>query len=239
MSGALVLFDIDGTLLLSGGAGVRSMTRAFESIFGIPDGFAGMVIAGRTDRYLLSTAMARAGLPETEEAHARFHASYLPILAGEIREQGSGRYGVMPGVEALLSALQERDDVHLALLTGNYEQAAQIKLAHFGLNDFFHWGVFGEESPDRNVLGLIALARAEARRVPAGAREKPVVIGDTPDDIACAHAAGALALAVATGSYSVEQLQEAGADIALPDLSDTEAVLETIRARRRRASYGS
>ena len=235
MSGALVLFDIDGTLLLSGGAGVRSMTRAFESIFGVADAFAGMVIAGRTDTYLLSAAMARAGLPDTAEAHARFHASYLPILAGEIREQGNGRYGVMPGVEPLLAALQERDDVHLALLTGNYEQAAKIKLAHFGLSHFFEWGVFGEESPDRNVLGLIALARAEARSVPAAALEKPVVIGDTPDDIACAHAAGALALAVATGSYSVEQLREAGADIVLPDLSDTEAVLETIRARRRRA----
>ena len=104
MTGRLVLFDIDGTLLLSGGAGVRSMTRAFESIFGVADAFAGMVIAGRTDTYLLSTAFARAGLPDTAEAHTRFHARYLPILAGEIRERGHGRYGVMPGVAALLSA---------------------------------------------------------------------------------------------------------------------------------------
>lgn len=228
-----MLFDIDGTLLLSGGAGVRSMTRAFESTFGVADAFADMVIAGRTDTYLLSAAFARVGLPDTADAHALFQTSYLAILADEIRQPGRGRYGVMPGVEALLAALQERDDVHLALLTGNYQQAAKIKLDHFGLNHFFEWGVFGEESADRSVLGQLALARAEARSVPALSRGNAVVIGDTPDDIACAHAAGALALGVATGSYSVEQLQEAGADVALPDLSDTEVVLGTIRGARR------
>jgi phosphoglycolate phosphatase-like HAD superfamily hydrolase len=228
-----VLFDIDGTLLLSGGAGVRSMTIAFEATFGVADAFADMLIAGRTDTYLLSAAFGRAGLPDTADAHARFHASYLPILTSEIRERGRGRYGVMPGVQTLLTVLEERDDVHVALLTGNYQQAARIKLDHFGLNHFFKWGVFGEESADRNVLGRLALARAEARNVPLASRENPVVIGDTPDDIACAHAAGALALAVATGSYSLEQLQEAGADVVLPDLSDTDVVLETIRSSRR------
>jgi len=230
---SLVLFDIDGTLLLSGGAGVRSMTRAFESTFGVADAFADMVIAGRTDTYLLSAAFARAGLPDTVDAHARFHASYLPVLADEIRQRGRGRYGVLPGIEKLLAALHERDDVHLALLTGNYQQAARIKLDHFGLSQFFGWGVFGEESADRNVLGRLALVRAEAQSVPPAARENPVVIGDTPDDVACAHAAGAFAIAVATGSYSVEALQNAGADVALPDLGDTDVVLETIRTARR------
>ena len=228
MSAGLVLFDIDGTLILSGGAGVRSMTRAFESTFGVADAFAGMVIAGRTDTYLLSSALAGAGLPDTADAHARFHACYLPILAEEIHRRGNGRYGIMPGVEALLAALQAREHVHLALLTGNYQRAARIKLDHFGLGGFFEWGVFGEESPDRNVLGRLALTRAESRKVPAAARARPIVIGDTPDDIACAHAAGACAVAVATGSYSVEQLRAAGADITFSDLSDTEAVLAEI-----------
>jgi phosphoglycolate phosphatase len=139
----------------------------------------------------------------------------------------------MPGVEALLAALHERDDVHLALLTGNYREAARIKLDHFRLSHFFEWGVFGDESADRNVLGQLALTRAEEPSVPAASRETPVVIGDTPDDIACARAARAFALAVATGSYSVEQLQQAGADVALPDLSDIEVVLETIRGATR------
>jgi phosphoglycolate phosphatase-like HAD superfamily hydrolase len=225
---SLVLFDIDGTLLLSGGAGVRSMTLAFEMAFGVPDAFAGITIAGRTDTYLLSAAFERAGLPDTADAHSRFHTSYLPVLAREIHARGNGRYGVMPGVEALLATLEADAGIHLALLTGNYERAARLKLDHFGLNRFFAWGVFGEESPDRNVLGRLALVRAEANRVPAAARERPVVIGDTPDDIACAQAAGARAIAVATGSFSLDQLAAAGADVALADLSDTAAVLAAI-----------
>jgi phosphoglycolate phosphatase len=230
LSGGLVLFDIDGTLLLSGGAGVRAMTRTFQSLFGVDEAFAGIAIAGRTDTYLLSAAFERAGIADSADAHQRFHESYLPILAEEIHQRGRGRYGVLPGVEALLAALDIREDVHLALLTGNYQRAARIKLDHFGLGRFFEWGVFGEESPDRNVLGRVALDRAVEQHVPAAARERTVVIGDTPDDIDCARAAGARALAVATGSYSVEQLLAAGADIALADLSDTGAVLEAICA---------
>jgi phosphoglycolate phosphatase len=224
----LVLFDIDGTLLLSGGAGVRAMTRAFESTFGVADVFDGMVVAGRTDTYLVSAAFVRAGLPDTADAHARFHASYLPILADEIRQPGRGRHGIMPGVDALLTALDARADIHLALLTGNYERAARIKLDHFGLSRYFAWGVYGEESPDRNVLGRLALTRATAQRVPAAACDRAVVIGDTPDDVACARAAGARAIAVATGSYSVDQLLAAGADTALANLSDTPTVIALI-----------
>src|SRR5262245_46033608 len=101
LSRGLLLFDLDGTLLRTGGPGLRPMTIAFEAIFGVADAFAEMLIAGRTDTYLLSAAFARAGLPDTPDAHARFHASYLPVLTGEIRERGRGRYGVMPGVETL------------------------------------------------------------------------------------------------------------------------------------------
>jgi phosphoglycolate phosphatase-like HAD superfamily hydrolase len=225
---SLVLFDIDGTLLLSGGAGVRAMTRAFEATFGVARAFDGMLIAGRTDTYLLSQALARAGLPDAADAHARFHDSYLLFLADEIVQPGRGRHGIMPGVQGLLTTLQARQDVHLALLTGNYEKAARIKLDHFGLGRYFDWGVFGGESPDRNVLGRLALSRAQARRVPPAALGRAVVIGDTPDDIACAHAAGARAIGVATGSYEVDQLIAAGADAALADLSDTRSVIEMI-----------
>jgi phosphoglycolate phosphatase len=228
---SLVLFDIDGTLLLSGGAGVRAMTKAFAATFGVADAFAGMLVAGRTDSYLLSAALERAGLPDTAEAHAQFHARYLTLLPEEIRQPGNGRYGVMPGVQPLLNALQAHDGMHLALLTGNYQQAAKIKLDHFGLGGYFEWGVFGDESPDRNELGRLARIRAEEWSVPAAARDQSVVIGDTPDDIACARAAGARAIAVATGSYSVTQLLAAGADVALEDLSDTSAVVGMISRR--------
>jgi phosphoglycolate phosphatase len=226
---SLLLFDIDGTLLLSGGAGVRAMTRTFESLFGVPDAFAGISVGGHTDRFLLSNALVRANLPDHADLHARFRAAYLPVLEQEIQLPGSGRYGLMPGIDQLLAAVREREGFHLALLTGNYEPAARIKLAHFGLADYFSWGTFGEESTSRDDLGRIAMTRARQRHLPAPVLERAVIIGDTPHDIACARAAGVRMLAVATGHYSVTDLETAGADVALPDLKDTARVLELLR----------
>jgi len=231
---SLVLFDIDGTLLLSGGAGVRAMTIAFASTFGVRGAFDGIHIAGRTDTFLLSEALERAGVADTPETHARFRAAYLEALPIEIEKPGTGRRGIMPGVVELLAALRRDRDFHLALLTGNYEPAARIKLECFGLGSYFDWGVFGEESPDRNHLGRIAMTRAIERNVPAHACEAAFVIGDTPDDIACARAAGACAIGVATGSFSVGELDAAGADHALGDLSDTRAVMGILQERKRR-----
>ncbi len=226
---SLLLFDIDGTLLLSGGAGVRAMTKTFEALFGVPEAFAGISIGGNTDTFLLSTALARANLPDTADVHTRFRAAYLPMLEQEIQLPGSGRHGLMPGVDQLLTALNGRESFHLALLTGNYEPAATIKLAHFGLAKYFSWGTFGEESANRDDLGRIAMTRARERRVPSAALQRAVVIGDTPHDIACAKAAGVRMLAVATGFYSVDELTAAGADVAVPDLTDTTRVLEMLR----------
>jgi phosphoglycolate phosphatase len=226
---SLVLFDIDGTLLLSGGAGVRAMTRAFESVFAVADAFTGMTIAGRTDTHLVSAALDRAGLPDTPAHHARFRDAYLPVLAEEILQPGRGTRAVMPGVEPLLSVLAADPAFHVALLTGNYEHAAYVKLDHFGLKRFFAWGVFGDESADRRELGRIAMARAAEQAVPPSARARAVVIGDTPDDIDCARAAGARAIAVATGSYGIDALEAAAADFVLSDLSDTDAILEILR----------
>lgn len=226
---SLVLFDIDGTLLLSGGAGVRAMTRAFETVFGFADAFAGIPIAGHTDTFLLSRALGRVNLPDTADQHAEFRTVYLSILADEIHEPGAGRKGVMPGVDTLLAAIAGEPSFHAALLTGNYEEAARIKLRHFGLADFFAWGTFGDESPDRNELARIAVARAHERLVPPEARARAVVVGDTPQDIACARAAGARAIAVATGNYSLDELATAGADVTLPDLRDTDRVLSMLR----------
>jgi phosphoglycolate phosphatase len=227
---SLLFFDIDGTLLLTGGAGVRAMARAFESTFGIAGAFDGISLAGRTDTYLLSQALQRANVPDSPENHALFRTAYLALLAEEILEPGRGRRGLMPGVRPLLAAVHERNDLHMALLTGNYEHAAQIKLRHFDVADYFEWGAFGEESGDRNELGRIAMLRAVERSVPARARAQAVVIGDTPHDIECAHAAGVRALGVATGSYSVLELETAGADVVLADLSDIERVLALLES---------
>ncbi len=103
---SLLLFDIDGTLLLSGGAGVRAMTRAFEDVFGVPNAFANIPVAGRTDTYLVSRALGLAGLPDTPPLHAQFRRAYPPVLAEEILHPGHGRSGLMPGAQAVLHALR-------------------------------------------------------------------------------------------------------------------------------------
>jgi phosphoglycolate phosphatase-like HAD superfamily hydrolase len=225
---ALILFDIDGTLLLSGRAGMRAMTRAFQQTFGIGDVFAGESFGGRTDSYLVAKALTRAGLPDTEEYHHRFRDAYLPLLAEEIQQPGTGHKGLMPGARELLEALHDYEHLHLALLTGNYREAAEIKLQHFELWDFFEWGAFSDDHADRNQLVPIARARAETYDIPVEAIERVIVIGDTPHDVECARVAGATCIAVATGGYTVEQLREAGANEVLADLSDTERVLQLL-----------
>ncbi len=225
MKPALLLFDIDGTLLLSGRAGLRAMTRAFHDTFGVPNAFAGTNFSGRTDSYLVGFALAAAGLPDTPEQHARFRDVYVPILAEEILHPGTGHKGLMPGARELVEALADHDHLHLALLTGNYRAAAEVKLTHFELWEHFEWGAFSDDAADRNALVPIARLRAEIYDVPAEALERVIVIGDTPHDIDCARVGGAISIAVATGGFTVEELRAAGADIVLADLSDTEQVL--------------
>ena len=225
MKPALILFDIDGTLLLSGRAGLRAMTRAFDKTFGITNAFAGESFGGRTDSYLVSKALQGAGLPDTPEQHDRFRENYIPLLAEEIELPGTGHKGLMPGARELLEALHDHHHLHLALLTGNYREAAEIKLQHFELWDFFEWGAFSDDASDRNALVPIARSRAETYDIPVEAIERVIVIGDTPHDIECARVAGAQSIAVATGGFTIDQLLVAGADHALPDLSDTQGVL--------------
>lgn len=225
MKPALILFDIDGTLLLSGRAGLRAMTRAFDTTFGITNAFEGENFSGRTDSFLVSKALEAHGMPDTPEQHDRFRQVYIPLLAEEIERPGSGHKGLMPGARELLEALGAHDHLHLALLTGNYREAAEIKLQHFELWDFFEWGAFSDDAADRNALVPIARRRAETYDIPGEAIERVIVIGDTPHDIECARVAGAKSIAVATGGFTVEQLRDAGADAVMPDLSDTIAVL--------------
>jgi phosphoglycolate phosphatase-like HAD superfamily hydrolase len=228
MTPGLILFDIDGTLLLSGRAGLRAMTRAFKDAFGITDAFKGENFGGRTDSYLLSKALQNAGLPDTPEQHERFKQIYVPLLAEEIEQPGTGHKGLMPGARELLEALHDQHHLHLALLTGNYRETAEIKLQHFEIWDFFEWGAFADDHFDRNELVPIAKRRAETYDIPDEAIERVIVIGDTPHDIDCARVAGAKSIAVATGGFTVEQLKEFGADEVLQDLSDTEAVLKLL-----------
>ena len=201
------------------------MTRAFAQAFDITEAFKGESFGGRTDSYLVSKALKMAGLPDTAEHHERFRDLYLPLLAEEIQHPGQGHKGLMPGARELLEALEDVHHLHLALLTGNYRDAAEIKLRHFEIWDFFEWGAFSDDHFDRNELVPIAKSRAETYDIPAAAIDRVIVIGDTPHDIECARVAGATSIAVATGGFTMAQLKEAGADEVLPNLEDTERVI--------------
>lgn len=221
----LLLFDIDGTLLLSGGAGGRAMTRAFAETFGHPEAFAGVSMAGRTDGFLLDTALARTGMTASEAARDRFRTLYLTHLAHELEQPGTGRHGLLPGVDTLLAELGRRPEVHLALVTGNYRDGARLKLARVGLWDRFPWGAFADDAVDRNALVPVALARATAHGVPAMPPHQITVIGDTRFDVECARAGGVRAVGVATGGASRGDLEASGADLVLDDLTDVGRLL--------------
>jgi phosphoglycolate phosphatase-like HAD superfamily hydrolase len=224
----LLLFDIDGTLLLTGRAGLRAMGKTFEALFGVPNAFEGVSMGGRTDSWLVSDALTRWSLPDTPEHHARFRASYLSQLAEEILLPGTGAKGVMPGVRALLDEARAHPHLHLALLTGNYREAAGIKLRYFDLGNYFRFGAYSDDSADRNQLVPIARERAIGHGTPEAACARVVVIGDTPYDVTCAAAGGARSIGVATGGHTREELERAGADVVLEDLSDTDHVLSLI-----------
>jgi phosphoglycolate phosphatase len=204
------------------------MSLAFEEVFAIPNAFLGIPMAGRTDAWILADAAAVHGIPADSPDLARFRDAYVRHLAVELEKPGVSRKGLMPGVRELLEVLAPRTDVYLALMTGNYEAGARLKLEYFDLWRYFACGAFGDEAPHRNVLVPKALAQVAASGGPAFAAADALVIGDTPLDVGCAVHVGARSLAVATGSHSVEELRAAGADAVLQDLSDTGEVLRVI-----------
>ena len=224
----IVLFDIDGTLVLTGGAGLRAMNRVCRDVLGIDNALAGVPVAGRTDWIILSDALAKERRTFDAAALDALRTPYVRLLAEEIQEAGQGPKAVMPGVEALLDDLEARDDVFLGLVTGNFRDAARIKLEYFGLWRYFRWGAFGDDAADRNALVPLALARAEASGLAGATDHDVIVIGDTPHDVACARAAGARAIAVATGTFSAAQLRACGADAVFEDLSDTTRVVQVV-----------
>lgn len=205
------------------------MTHAFRELFAVADAFRGIPMPGRTDALILSDAAAAHGIQPGSPDLARFREVYLRHLGRELEQPGS-RKGVMPGVRQLLDALAGRRDVFLALLTGNYEAAARIKLEHFGLWQYFACGAFGDDAHDRNGLLPKAVERIAACGGPVIAPQETIVIGDTPLDVACAAASRARSIAVATGSHSIDELRAAGADVVFEDLSDVAAVLAAIEA---------
>jgi phosphoglycolate phosphatase-like HAD superfamily hydrolase len=210
----LLLFDVDNTLLWSGGAGGRAMGLAFRDLFGIEDGFREVEFSGRTDRWILASALRAHGIDGDYHAHElSFLERYYTHLPRTLQEM-PGK--LMPGFPELLEALSGEPGVRLGLATGNFSRAARLKLAHYGIDGFFAGGGFGEASEERTEVVRLAVARL-ADGAPGAAA---VVIGDTPHDITSATANGALAVGVATGGHTTDQLREAGADLVFEDFSD-------------------
>jgi phosphoglycolate phosphatase-like HAD superfamily hydrolase len=235
----LILFDIDGTLVLTGGAGIRAMNRACEEVAGHPHALEGIPVAGRTDRIILTDVVTRAGRTLDGQLLDRLRERYVANLREEIQQPGrtqsfeslgprGGVKAVMPGIRELLDILSGRDDVLLGLLTGNFEAGARIKLEHFDLWRYFRCGAFGDDAADRNELVPFAVRRARTCGLPELEPEHILVVGDTPHDVACARIAGATAVGVATGGFTAAQLRESGAGIVFEDLADPEPFLELV-----------
>ena len=221
----VLLFDIDGTLVLTGGAGQRAMARAFEELFAVSAAFGDIQMAGRTDTWILSSAAAAHGI--LPSALSAFQDAYLAHLEREL-EPPNPRKTIMPGIRPLLDTLALREDTYLALLTGNYEKAARLKLEHFDLWRYFPCGAFADDGSDRNSLLPKALARVRACGGPAVQPVEVIVVGDTPHDVACALAWGATPVGVATGPFSAQQLRDSGAATVFEDLSDSAAFLKLL-----------
>lgn len=220
----LVLFDIDGTLIWTGGAGGRALTRAFEEWAGIPDGLDGIPVPGRTDTIILTDLLRRHGLGASPAALDGLQDIYFRCLAQELAGLPPS-VEPLPGVTALLDALAAEPGVTIALLTGNHTRGARLKLERYGLWGHFPFGAFGEDAADRNDLVPVALRRAAAAGAAPCSPRDVVIVGDTPLDVACGQAHGSSTIGVATGGFSQTALAEAGADLVVPDLSDTAALL--------------
>lgn len=211
----VLLFDIDNTLLYSGGAGGVAMSMVFEELFGIPDGFGKVEFSGRTDLYILFEGLRMHGIEGDPNRHLRgFLERYYAVLPTLLRE----KHGALkPGFPALLEALD--GDAKLGLATGNFSEAARLKVEHYGIAGYFEGGGFGEVSVDRADVVKAAIEAV----VDGHSLDDVLVIGDTPHDITAALANGVQSVGVATGSNSVEELRESGAHLVFENFEDWEA----------------
>jgi phosphoglycolate phosphatase-like HAD superfamily hydrolase len=222
----LFLFDIDGTLVNTGGAGRKALDLAFREVFAVVDAFSGIRMSGKTDVQIIREGLALHKISSGNGVVPRMVESYLRNLRREI--DNPDRY-LYPGIKEALDILRSMDSVALGLITGNMEEGARVKLEPFGLNPYFPTGAFGSDSEDRNLLLPVARRRFEehtGRQV--SGYEDCVVIGDTPRDVESAKPYGARSVGVATGTYSREELTEAGADLVLTDMGSLQAFMDFV-----------
>ena len=215
---AAILFDIDGCLISTGGAGTNAWRHAFDRLHGIPADIGQFTEAGMTDPEVGRLTFVRVlGRKPTDQDMARLLGAYLNRLVMEV-DQSPG-YRVMPGVMALLPRLVDAG-IMLGLVSGALEAAAHIKLARASLNRFFSFGGYGSDSSDRGELTRVAIDRCGRLHGHVMDPARVLVVGDTPRDVEAAHAASAVAVGVATGKYTGDDLRAAGADYVLATLEE-------------------
>lgn len=222
----ICLFDIDGTLIASAGAGKAALEAALAAAFGIPRVTDKLELSGRTDRAIIRDLFRLHVIDDTPENHRRLVDAYLHHLPACLTAS-AGR--VLPGIAELLEHLSKRGDVAVGLLTGNVRAGARVKLGHFGLFEYFPFGGYGDHHFDRDDVAREALAAVRERLNGSVHPERIWVIGDTPLDVRCARAIGARAVAVATGWHTREELAEHGPDLLLTDLADPAPLLQRWR----------
>lgn len=225
MRNLLLLWDIDGTLLHSGGAGMKALAAALETVFGVSGSFAGIDFAGRTDPWIVRQIFARFGIEATRANFDSYIDGYIAALPGALDRS---RARVLPGVSEILERAAARPDVAQGLLTGNLRRGAQAKLSYHGLWKHFPIGAFSDDSEVRNELGPHALRRARGHWGVDFPVERVWIVGDTAHDILCARAFGARVLAVATGGTASADLAAHQPDALLEHLGDPHAFWRAI-----------
>ncbi|MEK6247192.1 MAG: HAD hydrolase-like protein [Planctomycetales bacterium] len=221
----ICLFDIDGTLISSGGAGSSAFEAALEAEFGIDITDHQVPYSGRTDRAIIGDMFSLYNVENTVDNWQRFHRAYLGLLPGSL-ESHDGT--VLPGVANLLTLLASRNDVAIGLLTGNMIEGARLKLGYYGIADFFEFGGYGDRHLDRNDVAQEAIDVARDKLGDQFQAELVWVVGDTPLDISCARSVDAKVVAVATGLHDARQLTAASPDMVLSDLTEQELFLDAV-----------
>jgi phosphoglycolate phosphatase-like HAD superfamily hydrolase len=227
----LILFDIDATLITTSGVGVKAMIDAGAELFGPGFHADGVAFAGRLDPLILVDLLQANGVAPTPDAMSGMRVAYRSHLAQRLPTVSAR---TLPGVDALLCRLEDFDRLTTGLLTGNFPETGRMKLEACGLrHERFLLQVWGDDSPhqppSRDHLPPVAIERFRARN-DSEAPDRVVIIGDTPHDVACARVNGCRCIGVATGRHSPEDLKTAGADLVLPDLSNTAQVVEWLCA---------
>lgn len=224
----LFLFDIDQTILHTGGADIKAMNMAFEEMFGVSEAFASIKFAGRCDLAIVGEALRhwKVNHDNSPEVISRFKEEYLKRFRAILKDWTKIR--LMPGIPHLLATLYNHPEALLGLSTGNFREAAFIKLRHYGLDQYFNEGGFGGDSEDRKRIVALAIERMKELMGPSFNKEEVFVIGDSPADILSGQANGVHTIAVATGYNDVDELASFKPTLLYPDLSDTEAFLKAV-----------